>query len=81
MHAGVPLSFFLARQKKPSERVFEDLMVELASDLLIESIELKTFFLLIYSFAQMNLSLTFYNFLCLTFFASWLSVLASFTAG
>ena len=59
MHAGVPLSFFSARQKKPLERTFEGLMVELASDLLIESIELKTFFLLIYSFAQMSLSLTF----------------------
>ena len=59
MHAGVPLSFFSLRQKKALERTFESLMVELASDLLIESVELEALFLLIYSFSQTNLSLTF----------------------
>ena len=59
MHAGVPLSFFSLRQKKALERTFESLMVELASDLLIESVELEALFLLIYSFSQTSLSLTF----------------------
>ena len=59
MHTGVPLSFFSLRQKKALERTFESLMVELASDLLIESVELEALFLLIYSFSQTNLSLTF----------------------
>ena len=59
MHAGVPLSFFSLRQKKALERTFESLMVELASDLLIESVELEALFLLLYSFSQTNLSLTF----------------------
>ena len=48
MHTGVPLSFFSLRQKKTLERLFEGLMVELASDLLIDSIEFETLFLLIY---------------------------------
>ena len=59
MHAGVPLSFFSLRQKKTLERTFESLMVELASDLLIESIELETFFLLMRLSSQTDLSLTF----------------------
>ena len=59
MHAGVPLSFFSLRQKKTLERTFESLMVELASDLLIESVELEALFLLLYSFSQTDLSLTF----------------------
>ena len=59
MHAGVPLSFFSLRQKKTLERTFESLMVELASDLLIESVELEALFLLIYSFSQTDLSLIF----------------------
>ncbi len=40
MRAGIPLNFFSLRQKKPLERTFEDLMIELASDLLIESVDL-----------------------------------------
>ena len=59
MHAGVPLSFFSLRQKKTLERTFESLMVELASDLLIESVEIEALFVLIYSFSQTNLSLIF----------------------
>ena len=59
MHAGVPLSFFSLRQKKTLERLFEGLMVELASDLLTDSIEFETLFLLIYSFPQTDLSLIF----------------------
>ena len=57
MHAGVPLSFFSLRQKKTLERTFESLMVELASDLSIESVELEALYLLIYSFFQTDLSL------------------------
>ena len=57
MHAGVPLSFFSLRQKKALERTFESLMVELASDLSIESVELEALYLLIYSFFQTDLSL------------------------
>ena len=59
MHAGVPLSFFSLRQKKTLERAFESLMVELASDLLIESVELEALSLLICSFSQTDLSLIF----------------------
>ena len=59
MHAGVPLSFFSLRQKKTLERTFESLMVELASDLLIESVELEALFLLMHSFSQTDLSLFF----------------------
>ena len=59
MHAGVPLSFFSLRQKKTLERTFESLMVELASDLLIESIKLEMFFLLMHLSSQTDLSLTF----------------------
>ena len=59
MHAGVPLSFFSLRQKKALERTFESLMVELASDLLIESVELEALFLLMHSFSQTDLSLIF----------------------
>ena len=59
MHAGVPLSFFSLRQKKTLERLFEGLMVELASDLLIEFVELEALFLLIYSSFQTDLSLIF----------------------
>ena len=59
MHTGVPLSFFSLRQKKTLERTFESLMVELASDLLIESVELEALFLLIHSFSQTDLSLIF----------------------
>ena len=59
MHAGVPLSFFSLRQKKTLERTFESLMVELASDLLIESVKLEMFFLLMHLSSQTDLSLTF----------------------
>ena len=59
MHAGVPLSFFSLRQKKTLERTFESLMVELASDLSIESVELEALYLLLYSFSQTDLSLIF----------------------
>ena len=59
MHAGVPLSFFSLRQKKTLERTFESLMVELASDFIIDSIELEALFILIYSFSQTDLSLIF----------------------
>ena len=59
MHTGVPLSFFSLRQKKTLERLFEGLMVELASGLLIESVVFETLFLLIYSFSQTDLSLIF----------------------
>ena len=59
MRAGVPLSFFSLRQKKALERTFESLMVELASDLLIESVELEALFLLMHSFSQTDLSLIF----------------------
>ena len=59
MHTGVPLSFFSLRQKKTLERTFEGLMVELASDLLIESVAFETLFLLIYLSPQTDLSLSF----------------------
>ena len=59
MHAGVPLSFFSLRQKKALERTFESLMVELASDLLIESVELEALFLLVCSSPQTDISLIF----------------------
>ena len=59
MHAGIALSLFSLRQKKTLERTFEGLMVELASDLLIESVAFETLFLLIYSFSQTDLSLIF----------------------
>ena len=59
MHTGVPLSFFSLRQKKTLERTFESLMVELASDILSESVELEVLFLQIYSFSQTDLSLIF----------------------
>ena len=59
MHAGVPLSFFSLRQKKTLECAFEGLMVDLASDLLIESVELETLFLLMYLSPQTDLSLIF----------------------
>ncbi len=59
MHAGNQLSFFSLRQKKALERAFKGLMVELASDLLIESVELEALFLLIYSFSQTDISLIF----------------------
>jgi hypothetical protein len=59
MHAGIPLIFFSLRQKKPLERAFEALMIELASDLLIESVDLSTLYLLVYLSSQTDLSLTF----------------------
>ena len=53
------VDFFSLRQKKPFERTFEALMIELASDLLIESVDLSTLYLLVYLSSQTDLSLTF----------------------
>ena len=80
MRAGIPLNFFSLRQKKPLERTFEDLMIELASDLLIESVDLWTLYLLVYLSPQTDLSLIFKIFFRSFFLASGLSVRASFTA-
>ena len=52
-------AFFRYAKKKALERAFKGLMVELASDLLIESVELEALFLLMHSFSQTDLSLIF----------------------
>ena len=52
-------AFFRYAKKKALERAFKGLMVELASDLLIESVKLEMFFLLMHLSSQTDLSLTF----------------------
>ena len=52
-------AFFRYAKKKALERAFKGLMVELASDLSIKSVELEALFLLTRLSYQTDLSLTF----------------------